>query len=169
MSVRKVEVVFRAVGGTGKGSTKNGDKGKEAKATQNKQKAEDGLNKGFGLSAAKVFAVRAIYDVYNTAMDYANFNLMVADDYRGQRLLAHAKTAVSIGSRLVGSTAVGWAIGGLPGAVAGFAISVAEQGIDMAKNLRDQDFQLSVTNKELDFSRVRAGYAITSGSIGEDK
>lgn len=55
----------------------------------------------------------------------------------------------------------------------GTAVSVAIQGvtlgIDIAKNYHNQAVSVRIAETNLDYQRVRAGYSLTAGSVGENK
>ena len=98
-----------------------------------------------------------------------NKHLSLTDDYISQRYLKAGinviSRAVSIGSSIV----AGATVGGLVGAVIGAVFAVGDLAFDIFKNYDQQNIMLRQMDAQLQYQRQRAGYSLTSGSIGENK
>lgn len=99
---------------------------------------------------------------------YINRYFNLTDDYIGQRNTNIAKNIINKSITGLTTIATGFAMGGPIGAsiaAVGFALTL---GLDIANNYIEQGDKLRQMNYQLDFSRVRAGFSLTSGSIGEN-
>lgn len=98
-----------------------------------------------------------------------NRHLQLTNDYLGERYL---KTGVNVISRLVSTTKAikaGGMVGGVYGAVVAAILSVADLTFDIVKAQDQQNIHIAQMDKQLQYQRQRAGYSLTSGSIGENK
>ena len=124
------------------------------------------LNKATGGNFDKAAAAK---EVVNFADYMFQRHMKLNDDYIGQRNYTAAKNIVGrIGS--VGTAiASGFATAGPVGAVIAGALSVAAIGVDIAENYIQQNDNIQKMELNLSFNRMRSGYSLTSGSIGEDR
>lgn len=94
------------------------------------------------------------------------FNL--EDDYVTQRNVNIASNIISRSISDIGSIASATMIAG----PVGFVISSVAVGVglitDTIKNYQQQNDNIRIMNNQLNFSRVRSGYSLTAGSIGEN-
>lgn len=119
--------------------------------------------------------------IHNQAFEYAkevvtsevryevNKNFTLHDDYVGQRDL---NIALGVASKIYGianATISGAITGGPVGAGIAFAGSVAIEAVGVYQRLDQQNIKIAQMDKQLEYNRVRAGYSLTSGSIGENK
>ena len=103
-------------------------------------------------------------------VDYAiNRHFNLTDDYIGQRTYNIAKSIIGKGKDFATSIAAGFAVGGPVGAAVSAAFSVVSTGIEVWKNYDQQNIMLKQMDTQLEYSRQRAGFSLTSGSIGENK
>ena len=119
--------------------------------------------------------------VHNEAFQYAkqvainearyeiNKDFAMRDDYIGQRdiniSLGVISKVYSIGTSVVSGAIMGGAIG----ASVALAGSLLVEGIQVYQNLDQQNIKIAQLNSQLDYNRIRTGYSLTSGSIGENK
>lgn len=94
------------------------------------------------------------------------FNLK--DDYIGQRNLSIAKNIISKGASIGTAIASGFATGGIIGGAVAIVGTTASLGIEIAQNYDQENIRLRQMNAQLEYSRQRAGYSLTSGSVGEN-
>lgn len=94
------------------------------------------------------------------------FNL--EDDYVSQRNVNIASNIINRAIGDIGSVASATMIAG----PVGFVISSVAVGVslitDIVKNYQQQSDNIRIMNNQLNFSRVRSGYSLTAGSIGEN-
>lgn len=103
-------------------------------------------------------------------VDYViNQSFELHDNYIGQRTYTATKTIVSRAKSIGVSIAAGYSTAGLVGAAVMGAISVASTAVDIAKNYHEEKIALNQVDYQLSYSRLRAGYSLTSESIGENK
>lgn len=94
------------------------------------------------------------------------FNLR--DDYIGQRNLTIAKNVISKSLGIATAVASGFMVGGAVGgaiATVGTAIGL---GIEIYQNYDQESIKTRQMNAQLAYSRQRAGFSLTSESIGEN-
>lgn len=135
-------------------------------------------------SAAKAIAAFAVAQVAQATVSelvnwgeyYWNRELMLNDDYIGQRNKQIALTQVNRGisaiSGIASATASGAAVGGWVGAIIGFTLGTVTQVAGVVRsNIQGQDQQnimLKQMDAQLQFTRSRAGWSTKAASIGED-
>ena len=66
------------------------------------------------------------------------------------------------------SIATGFMIGGPVGAVAMGSLNIASQGLGVFKAIDQQNIKLAQLDEQLGFTRERAGYSLTDGSVGRN-
>lgn len=92
----------------------------------------------------------------------------LTDDYIGQRNLSVAKSVISKAMGIGSTIMAGFAMGG----VAGGAIAIVGSGVTLAtdifQNYDNERIRINQQNKQLAYSRQRAGYSLTSESIGDN-
>lgn len=91
------------------------------------------------------------------------------DDYVGERDLNIAMTIVSDVASIGKATLIGAQTGGLAGASVGFILASATQIVNVYQNLDKQSIKIKQLDTQLQYSRTRAGYSLTSESIGENR
>lgn len=116
-----------------------------------------------------IASTKSIMDTMQQALIYgANYYLRAKNDYQGQQNINIAanilQKGMSTGLMVMGS----WSLGPVAGVMATI-VAGAKIGFDIYKNYNEQNFMLEQQQTELDYSRVRAGFSLTGGSIGEDK
>ena len=135
-------------------------------------------------STAKVIAIWAAKELAETAAREAiswgeyfwNRELVLNDDYIGQRnknlALTQINRGIGVVSSVASSTIQGAVAGGWIGAIVGFAIGTATQAANIVRsNLQgqlQQDIQIAQMDAQLNFTRSRAGWSTQAASIGED-
>ena len=103
-------------------------------------------------------------------VDYAiNRHFNLTDDYMGQRTYNIAKGIVSKGYNMAISIQAGFLTGGPMGAAIAASLSIGSTIIEAVKNYDQQNIMLRQMDTQLEYSRQRAGFSLTSGSIGENK
>lgn len=102
--------------------------------------------------------------------EYAiNRHFQLEDDYIGKRDTNIAINMCQRAGQLGMSVATGFMVGGVIGAVVAGVGNIALQGIDVAKNLDQQNIKLAQLDEQLSFTREKVGYALTDGSVGRNK
>jgi len=98
-----------------------------------------------------------------------NRHFSLTDDYRSQRDMNIAVGVLN--SAISDATAIGSAVMTGNPFIAGAALVgvIANRGISIAQNYIEENDRLRQSDYLTDFSRVRAGYSLTSGSIGDNK
>ena len=123
--------------------------------------------------ATMVLLAQAFDTIKNEFISEVNYSInkhfSLTDDYITQRNLSVAK---NVGGRVLamGSTIIaGASVGGVPGAIIGAVVSMVQLGVDIYQNYDQANIQVKQQNAQLDFTRQRAGYSLTAGSVGEGK
>lgn len=106
-----------------------------------------------------------------------NKHFVLTDDYVGQRKVTALKNiasrALSIGTSIVSGAKAGSmvlpGVGTAVGAITMAVVSAINLGVDIYQNYDQANISLRQQNAQLDFTRERAGYSLTSGSVGENK
>lgn len=148
-------------------NTKTGKKKSQEKAKQDTTQTDivnHALNNyviGQAKKVGQTLLSEALYEV-NKYFD-------LTDNVEGKRNLNIAMGLVHRGTNVLGSTFLGAEIGGVPGALVGFASGVINEAINIYQGYDQQNIQLRQLNTQLEYTRERAGYSLTSGSIGENK
>lgn len=101
----------------------------------------------------------------------------VYDDVAGERNLTMAKAyvnhAVSMGYQVYYGAITGAGIAGPVGGIAGAVLAGSVAGVGMALEARrafeQQDLRIAQAEAQLGYTRQRAGWSLTAGSIGENK
>lgn len=147
---------------TSGGKTEENDKGSSAKAVATYTAIQVGQ-----LAVSEVIA----WGEY-----YWNRELMLNDDYIGQRnkqiAMTQVNRAINVVSNIGSGIASGAAIGGWVGAIIGGVISTVSSVAGIVRsNVQGQDQQsisLKMMDTQLGFTRARAGWSTEAASIGED-
>lgn len=122
-------------------------------------------------------AEKTLADIAGIAISEIDYRIQrgfyLKDDYIGQRNYQIAKAqvmAVASTAAMVGANMVAY------GPIAGSIKSVIDIGMRVGKNVQayqhaneEQNYQIKQLDANLRFNRTRAGYSLTSGSIGENR
>lgn len=141
----------------------------QTKETQNK-------NALFAVFAMQAFNYAKEMTI-NSAEYFIERSFQLTDDYEGQRDFNIAKgflkRGIAIGGAIVSGAVTGFKAGGPIGAVIGASVSgVGSIGMDVintAQGIDKQNIAIAQLNEQLSYTRQRAGYSLTSGSIGDNK
>lgn len=136
-------------------------------------------SKGIAIAAAVQFTYQVLETAKSETLGWAEYlwnrELMLNDDYIGQRNKQIAMTQINRGMGVVSSVGQGALAGsafGPIGAIVGAAIGLATSAAGIARsNIQAQDQQniaLRQMNAQLDFTRSRKGWSLQAASIGED-
>lgn len=106
-----------------------------------------------------------------------NKQFVLNDDYVSQRKVTALKNitsrALSIGTSIVSGAKAGSmvlpGVGTAVGAITMAVVSAINLGVDIYQNYDQANIGLRQRNAQLDFTRERAGYSLTSGSVGENR
>lgn len=148
-------------------NTKTGEKKSQEKVKKETTKTDlvnHALNNyviGQAKKVGQTLLSEALYEV-NKYFD-------LTDNVEGKRNLNIAIGMAHRGTNVLTSTLIGAQIGGVPGAVVGFVASSINEAITIYQGYDQQNIQLRQLNTQLEYTRERAGYSLTSGSIGENK
>lgn len=147
----------------------------------NTASTQQSSDKNSSAKAVASFAVvQAAQLVTNEAVTWAEYywnkELILNDDYIGQRNKNIALLQISRATNAVttiGSTAAtGAAVGGVAGAIVGAVIGTVTAAAGIVRsNVQGQDQQnimLRQMDAQLQFTRSRAGWSLQAASIGED-
>lgn len=129
---------------------------------------------GISIMANKMFD-NAVQMTKNIAMYQIERKFALTDDYIGQRNFNVARATIGLAAGFIQSTASSAAIGAtfgpagaIIGAVIGAGIDIAQNVISAAQTIDQQNINIAQINNQLSYSRQRAGFSLTSGSIGEN-
>lgn len=115
---------------------------------------------------------RALKQAASAALNAADWaitrSFYLKDDYIGQRRYAEAKQTISAMAQDVASIA-SWASLGPIGLAVGTAVTIANRAASYYKSMDAQSLQLKQMEATLGFNRQRAGYSLSSGSVGEEQ
>lgn len=124
---------------------------------------------GFFLYAAKKAYSGAKQITINEAKYQLNKYFRLTDNYLGQQNMNIALGIVNRVANFGLSVASGFMIGGIPGAIVTAGIDITKNILEIAHNYEQENINLQKMDNQLQFNRQRAGYSLTSGSIGENK
>lgn len=140
-----------------------------------KEETPTGVTSAMNILANQVYQ-RMKASVITEAKYQVNRYFSTRDDYIGQRNAQNALTAISHGMALGASVLagmkvglVGGAVGMGVGALVGASIYGVSSAVGIYNTLDQQALNVSQRNATLQFSRERAGWSLTSGSIGEGR
>lgn len=98
-----------------------------------------------------------------------NRHLELTDNYMGQRYLKAGLDVIGRSMSFGKAVYAGAKTGGVVGAILGAVFSIGDMTFDIVKNYDQQNILLKQMDKQLQYQRQRAGYSLTSGSIGENR
>lgn len=105
----------------------------------------------------------------NEALYEVNKYFTLTDNVEAKRDLNIALGLIRRSGRLAKTTLAGAIQGGIPGAVIGFGLGFAGEVVSVYQGYDQQNIQIRQLETQLEYTRERAGYSLTSGSIGENK
>ena len=124
-------------------------------------------------ATAAVIAVSAAKEAAKLVVSFGDYvferHMKLNDDYIGQRNYTAAKNIIGRIASVGTAIGSGFVHGGPVGAVIAGVLSVAAIGVDIAQNYMQQNDNIQKMELNLSFNRMRSGYSLTSGSIGEDR
>lgn len=137
---------------------------------------KDSTSKAIAAFTIAQVAQTTVNELVNWGEYYWNRELMLDDDYIGQRnkqvALTHINRGIGMISGVASSSAAGAMVGGVAGAIIGAVIGLAVQTASVVRsNVQGQDQQtimLRQMDAQLQFTRSRAGWSTKAASIGED-
>lgn len=98
-----------------------------------------------------------------------NRHLQLTDNYVQERYLNAGINVVNRAMSMGSAVIAGFSVGGVVGAVVGAVFAVGDLAFDIFQNYDQQNIKLRQMDAQLDYQRQRAGYSLTSGSIGENR
>ena len=155
----KVTIVEKGANGS------SGDKKKKG-ATNKVQEKNNNLFDSVILNKAVDFAIE---DVNKIATYEVNKFLNLHDDYVSERNITVAMSVIDRAKRFGVSVYAGAVVGGPIGAAVAVIGQMATMGIDIYQNYDKERVKIAQMNAQLGYQRQRAGFSLTSGSIGENK
>ena len=149
----------------------------QAVETDSNQKVKKTDNLG---QVTSILLNQAFENVKNELISEVNYEINkhfnLTDDYIGQRKLNVAKNVVSRATGIIatiGASAkigsVAGPVGTIVGAVVGTTIAGVQLGVDIYQNYDQANIHLRQMEAQLNYTRQRVGYSLTSGSIGDNK
>lgn len=163
---RKVEIVITSKEETYIGG--GGQRRKKPKESQNARKEEQKKNKRIRNMA--YLAGNATVQQAISMVNYEiNRELTLTDNYIGQRTLNNTIQVINKVRSVATSTVQGAMVGGWVGAAIMAFVDIAGTGIDIYQNYDQESIKIKQMDAQLQFSRQRAGYSLTSGSRGENR
>lgn len=116
---------------------------------------------------ATAYMVNAINTEIQTVVDYGltqfHIWMQLSDNIEMQRNITNARNIVSKGISISNSLSVGLASAGIPGLVVAGIVSATSLAKDILLNYQQQQIQIDTMQTQLNFSRERSGYSLTSG------
>lgn len=124
-------------------------------------------------SIKEIIAISTLRKIGVEAKEVATYAInrqfTLTDDYIGQRNMGIALSILNKGESLAMAAFTGFVLAGPVGAAIAGAVSAASTGIQVWENYDQQSIKLRQLDAQLSYSRIRAGYAVVAGSIGEDR
>ena len=146
---------------------------KEPKRRNSTPKNEIDSSMSIENSLDNVVVNRAVNETISQVSEMALYSiekhLSLTDDYVGQRYLKAGKEVISKTMSMGSSIMAGAVMGGVVGAIVGAVLSLSSMAFDIFKNYDQQNIMIRQMDAQLSYQRQRAGYSLTSGSIGENK
>lgn len=123
------------------------------------------INSSLVVSTAKklgnILLGEAIYEI--------NKNFRLTDNVEGKRDFNIATGMLKRTSKIATMIYAGAISGGPAGAIAGAVVGFTNEAVNIYQGYDQQNIQLRQLDAQLQYSRLRAGYSLTSGSIGENR
>lgn len=167
----EVKIVFSSTRG-GNRTGINGD-GSVKTPKKTPQKNED-EKEGKVRSQMIARNVRSVMNIVSqnliTALNYYyTKRYSLTDNVQAQRDRTIAINLVQKVSSTASSALVGLSAGGIPGAIISIIGSGVKEGISIAMGYDKQAIKIAQMNEQLDYTRLRSGYSLTSGDRGENR
>ena len=164
----KVEIVFSGgVGKKGKGGVDKSGKVKSPKEKEEERNAK--LRQRWAARNVKKVASATqsmLLDIVEYEVDK---NFMLSDNVQAQRDKAIIMGIMRRSFNFGKSVATGFSVGGIWGAVIGGGISMIKYGVDIYQGYDKQNIKIAQLEEQLAYTRLRSGYALTSGDKGENR
>ena len=116
---------------------------------------------------------RAVSEISSQAVEMAMYaldrHLQLTDNYIGERYVKAGKEVIGKTISIGSSIAMAFFSGGVIGAALAAVVAIGSTAFDVFKNFDQQNIMVKQMNSQLEYQRQRAGYSLTSGSIGENK
>lgn len=161
-----VKVVFSAKGNKSGNTAIDNASGKPKESKEQDDREQD-LKKTrralmYGaIGVAHVLVQEASYEIQKS------YDL--TDDVVGRRNQQIAKQVINKSISIAGSSLVSFAAGGIIGLAINTALFTTREIISAYQNYDQQQLQIARNNANLEYSRLRAGYSLTSGDKGENR
>lgn len=170
---RKIVIVLKAENASSVSQTQEPEK---VKTGAEETESSTSSSVAIAAFAAKEIISTTISEITDWAMYEWDKNLMLEDDYVGQRNKNIAMQCISkvggAANTVFNTTIAGATIGGPWGAAIGAAIGIAKVASstirDNVQHQQMQDIQLAQMNMQLSYTRNRIGWSTNAASIGED-
>lgn len=106
---------------------------------------------------------QVVAELGSLALDQFNRYMSLTDNIQAQRNLTNATNIISRSVNIGSSIVQGALIGGVVGITVATTTSAISLGIDIWKNYQAQQDNMNKLQVQLDYSRERSGYSLTSG------
>ena len=128
-----------------------------------------------------IVLLNQVYEsVKNQVVNQVNYEIdkhfQLTDNYIAKRSFNEAMSvinfAVGVGTSAVSGFVLGSSAGiggGIAGAIVGASVQVMSTITNVVQNYDREQIEMRQLEGQLSFSRERAGYSLTSGSVGENK
>lgn len=101
--------------------------------------------------------------VINMAVHQFGMWLSLSDNIQAQRNIADASNFISKSISVANGLIQGYSAAGIPGLIVASFVEMTKLGVEIFKNYQQQEIQINQLQVQLDYSRERSGYSLTSG------
>ncbi len=125
-------------------------------------------NVGINATLKNIGAYQIFNATGNACKQVIDYNLNnygdLTGDYLTQSKINNAMSLINIGMNIVGTTVSGFAMGGIPGAIAGLGVGLINTGVNMANQMRTLNLNYAKTNQEAAMRMNRLGSILNNGA-----
>lgn len=120
------------------------------------------------------YAVKSVINVVKTTVlnevDYEMKKYYdLSDNVRAQKNRQIAMGVVQRVGNIVSTTASGFFVGGVVGAIIGFGASLVKEGINIYQGYDKQEIEMAKKNAQLQYTRESLGYSLVGGEKGTNR
>jgi len=171
------EIIIRIINESGGGESVTPD---ETETVTNEVAVGDKSTNNLATAAYVTMAQKAARDlktvVVSNALKHQHWYYKMHDNYIANEQMEIATSIIgktaSAGATILSFATMGSAagpIGAAVGAAVGTAIAAVNIGQDVAGNYIRERLKLTQMAEQLSYNRVRAGYSLSAGSVGENR
>lgn len=149
---------------------KGEDEASKQKEDLNNSKLSNGIFRKIAPSITSIYLINQSESLIKQTATYAlNEYMSLTDNYVAQNNSSIAMSVMSRSTTILTSMIGAGATLGPVGLAVSAVIQGVTLGVDILKNYHNQTTSVRVSENNLNYQRVRAGYSLTAGSVGENK